>query len=86
MGNNKNESPLGKFLAFIGFFAGLAAGAEAGAGPAIVAGLIFAVIGYGVGAWVEKLLAYVFFLAVAIVMFLINSAIRRAIVEALFQQ
>ena len=81
----QNESGLGAFLGVVGFFAGIAAGSEFGGGTAFVAGCLFAAVGYGVGAVVQKALAYLFFLAVTVVLFLINSAIRHAIFEALSQ-
>ena len=81
--SNSNESPLGKIFAVIGFIAGLAAGSESGGEAAFIAAIILAAVGYTIGKFVEWLLAKVIFVALVIIMFLINTGIRQALWQAI---
>lgn len=83
MSSKEEEGPFAIILAIVGFFAGIAAGQETnleGMGVFIFA-IIMSAIGFGVGNLVDKVVAWLLFILVSLIMFLVNSAIRRFIWE-----
>lgn len=82
---SSSDSALGKVFAVIGVFAALATGGQQNmeAGGVIVLILFFGVIGYAVGEWVEATIVRILFIITAVVLSLMNIAIRRFIWEML---
>lgn len=80
-----SDSALGKFFAVVGVLAALATGGQQDmeAGGVIVLILFFGVIGYAVGEWVEATIIRILFIITAVILFLMNMAIRRFIWEML---
>ncbi len=87
--SNNDDSPLGGVFAVIGILAALAMGGEQDmeGGAILLAILILGFIGYAIGRWVEAVLVQLIFIGAAVIMFLMNAAIRSfiwSIISGLF--
>lgn len=80
---SNDDSSLGKVFAVIGVVAALATGGQQDmdGGGVIILMIFFGAIGYAIGKWVEIVIIRILFIVTAIIMFLMNMAIRRFIWE-----
>jgi hypothetical protein len=84
MAKSENEGFLANLFLWVGVIAGGAAGAESGEfGAVLVCAVVFGAIGFWVGRVADAVLAWLIFVGVTVVLFLINSAIRRFVWELL---
>ena len=84
MAKSENEGPLAKLFTWVGVIAGGVAGAESGEfGVVLVCAVLCGAIGFWIGRVADAVLIWLFFVVGAVVLFLINSAIRRFLWELL---
>ena len=78
---DKENTPLGNLLGFVGFFAGLAAGWQA-SDENVIAALIVGVVVAGIGAFLGNLAWRILVVLVAIAVAVVSFNLRQAAVEA----
>jgi hypothetical protein len=82
--SNTQSGPFAKLFGVIGVIAGGAAGLQANDFPGMCVGaLILGMIGFVIGGLADKLVAWLLFVATALVMLLINAAIRHVVWDVL---
>ena len=80
MSHEKSEAgPFAVIFAVIGFIAGISSSAEADAGGGAIffTGVIMAFMGFAIGRFVDKVVAWVLFIVASVIMILVNTAIRQ---------
>ena len=82
MATNNEPGPFAKIFTVVGLIAGGIGGFEAGGGIGMLIGaLLLATVGGFIGRLADAVLAWLIFVAVSIIVILINTAVRRFVWE-----
>ena len=81
--SSDSGGPLAVVFMWVGLIAGGSAGLEVGGGWGLVMGaIVLGIVGYTIGCIAEAVIAWLFFVTVAVISLLINAAIRQVVWQA----